>query len=58
MHNNAYTCSIFVVDNEHANHGSQCSSVPTYALVVHNVALYLPIGWCTRQFCMLVMDYS
>ena len=31
---------IFVVDSEHANQGSQCSSVPTYTLVVHNVALY------------------
>ncbi len=30
--------SIFVVDNEHQ--GSQCSSVPPYTLVVHNVALY------------------
>ena len=29
-----------MVDNEHANQGSQCSSVPTYTLVVHNVALY------------------
>ena len=27
-------------DNEHANQGSQCSSVPTYTLVVHNVDLY------------------
>ena len=27
-------------DNEHANQGSQCSSVPTYTLLVHNVALY------------------
>ena len=27
-------------DNEHAIQGSQCSSVPTYTLVVHNAALY------------------
>ncbi len=27
-------------DNEHANQGSQCSSVPTYTFVVHNAALY------------------
>ncbi len=26
-------------DDEHANQGAQCSSVPTYTLVVHNVAL-------------------
>ena len=36
--NNTY--SIFEVDNEHANQGSQCSFVPTYTLVVHNTALY------------------
>ena len=35
--------SIFVVDNKHANQGSQCSSVPTYmfTLVVHNIACLL-----------------
>ena len=33
--------SIFVVDNEHANQGSQCSFVPAYTLAVHNVTLYL-----------------
>ena len=32
--------SICVFDNQHAIQGSQCSSVPTYTLVVHNVALY------------------
>ncbi len=32
--------SIFVVDNKRANQGSQCSSVPMFILVVHNVALY------------------
>ncbi len=32
--------SIFTFVNEHANQDSQCSSVPTYTLVVHNVALY------------------
>ena len=32
--------SHLVVDNKHTNQGSQCRSVPTYALVVHNVALY------------------
>ncbi len=26
--------------NEHANHGSQCSPVLMYTLVVHNVVLY------------------
>ena len=51
MHHGAALCTmvhkgdlihniIFVVDNEHANQGSQCSSLPTYILVVHNVALY------------------
>ena len=34
------TYSIFVVNNEHANQGSLCSSVPTNTFVVHNVALY------------------
>ncbi len=29
-----------VVHNVHTNQGPQCSSVPTYTLVVHNVALY------------------
>ena len=29
-----------MVDNEHTNQGSQCSSVSTYTLVVHKVALY------------------
>ena len=32
--------NIFVIDNKHANQGSQCSSVPTYTLVVQNIALY------------------
>ncbi len=52
-----------MVDNKHANHGSQCSSVLTYTLVWHNVALYWVGGaqddfatklkprWCTMQFC-------
>ena len=31
---------IYVVDHEHANEGSQCSSAPTYTFVVHNVVLY------------------
>ena len=31
--------SIFMIDNEHANQGSQCSSLPMYTLVVQNVAL-------------------
>ena len=57
--------SIFVVDNELANQGSQCSSVPMYTLVVHNVALcwlggaqdgfacrYGPLPrWCTIRCC-------
>ena len=34
------TSNILMFDNEHANQGSQCSSVQTYSLVVHNVALY------------------
>ena len=32
--------SIFVVNNEHANQGSQCSSVPMYTLVVRKVPFY------------------
>ncbi len=35
-----YKYITFVVDNEPANQDSQCSSVPTYNLVVHNVGLY------------------
>ncbi len=35
-----WPCSVLVFDNKHANHGSQCRSVPTYTLVVHNIALY------------------
>ena len=34
------TYNIFMFDNKHANQGSQCSSVLTYTLVVHNTALY------------------
>ena len=30
----------FMFDNEHANQGSHCSSVPMYTLVVHNISLY------------------
>ena len=29
-----------VAHNVHTNQGSQCSSVPMYTLVVHDVALY------------------
>ena len=49
-------------DNEHANQGLQCSSVPMCTLVVQNVALYQLGGaqddfacslsifsWCTMQ---------
>ena len=35
-----YKYSIFVVDNEHANQVSQCSSVPMYTLAAYNVDLY------------------
>ena len=33
-----YNMIFFVVDNEHVNQGSQCSNVPMYTLLVHNVA--------------------
>ena len=46
-------CSIFVVENKHANQGSQCSSVPTYNLVVHNVALYQSGGAQDDFACLL-----
>ncbi len=36
-------------DNEHANQGSQCSSVQTYTLVVHKVALY-QLGGAQNDF--------
>ena len=45
--------SIFVVDNEHANQGSQCSSVPTHTLVVHNVALSGLGGAQNDSACLL-----
>ncbi len=48
-----YLYSIFVVDNEHAYQGSQCSSVPTYTLVVHNVALYR-LGGAQDDFACLL----
>ena len=35
-----YQYSTFVVDNEHANQGSQCSFVPTYTMVAQSIALY------------------
>ena len=38
VHNVEY--SIFVVYNEHANQGSQCSSLPTCNMVEHIVTLY------------------
>ena len=50
--------SIFVVDNKHANHGLQCSSLLTYTLVVQKIALYRSGGaqavfacslWTTRE---------
>ncbi len=34
------------------------SSVPTYTLVVHNVALYYMIRWCTRRFWVYIMSYN
>ena len=52
----SYFYAIFVVDNEHANQGSQCSSVPTYTLVVHNVALYR-LGGGQDDFCMFVIKF-
>ena len=41
VHHGAQGGPIYMFDNEHANQGSQYSSVLTYTLVVHNVALYL-----------------
>ncbi len=48
------TYSIFVVETKHANHGSQYSSVPTYTLVVHNVALYR-LGGAQDDFVSLTV---
>ena len=44
--------SIFVVDNKHANQGSQSSSVLTYTLVVHNVVLS-QLGGAQGNFCCI-----
>ena len=47
-----------MVDNEHANQGSQCSSVLTYTLVVHNVALSR-LGGAQDDFaCLLSFFYG
>ena len=40
-------------DKEHANQGSQCSSVLTYTLVVHKVALY-QLGGAQDDFACLL----
>ncbi len=48
--------SIFVVDNKHTNQGSQYSSIPTYTLVVYNVALYR-LGGAHWRFCMFVINF-
>ncbi len=49
----------YSVDNEHENKGSQCSSVLTYTLVVHSIALDRLDGaqdtFCT--FCMLIVNF-
>ncbi len=39
--------------DEHANQGSQCSSVLTYTLVVHNAALYRLHGAQDNFACSL-----
>ena len=41
-----------MVDNEHANQGSQYSSVAMYTLVVHNVAFY-QLGAADDFACLL-----
>ena len=43
-----------MVHNEHANQGSQYSSVPTYTLVLHNVALYRLSGAQENFACSLL----
>ncbi len=50
---NAY--NIFMFDNEHENQSSQCSSVPTYTLVVHNIALYR-LGGAQDYFACLFIS--
>ncbi len=53
-----YKYSTFVFDNENANQGSQCSSVPTYTMVVHNVALHR-LGGAQDDFaCLFFMVYN
>ena len=43
-------------DNEHANQGSQCSSVRTYTLVLHNVALY-QLGGAQDDFACSLSNF-
>ncbi len=45
--------SIFMFDNEHSNQSSHCSSVPTYILVAHNIALYWLSGAQDKFACSL-----
>ena len=47
---------IFVVDNEHANQDSQCSSAPTYTLVVHSIALY-QLGGAQDDFAYSLSNF-
>ncbi len=44
-----HTTDTFVVDNEHANQGSQCSSVPTYTIL--HVRYQFLLWWCTIHCC-------
>ena len=47
-----------IFDNRHANQGSQCSSVPTYTLAVHNVALYRLYGAQDDFACSLSIFFD
>ena len=46
--------SHLVLRNVYTNQGAQCSSVPTYTLVVHNVALYW-LGGAHDDFVMFII---
>ncbi len=43
-------------DNEHANQGSQCSSIQTYTLVVYNIALHR-LGGAQEDFACSLSNY-
>ncbi len=50
--------SIFVVDNEHANQGSQYSSVTMHTSIGSAQRSFVLIRWCTKQFSIFVISFD